>query len=159
MGSYPPDQPNALFRNPGDRSFRDVSRITGTDHTGCARGFAMADIDGDGFLDLLVTNIDQRPALLRNSGNSNRWLQVELVGKRSNRDGIGSRLTLTAGGKRQIREILSGTSFLSQHSLAANFGLGQINRIDALEIRWPSGVVQTLLDLPVNQRITVSEAA
>jgi hypothetical protein len=117
----------------------------------------MADIDGDGFLDLLVTNIDQRPALLRNSGNGNRWLQVELVGTRSNRDGIGSRLTLTAGGKRQIREIFSGTSFLSQHSLAANFGLGQLDRVDELEIRWPSGVVQTLTDLRVNQRITVSE--
>ena len=157
-GRYPPDQPNALFHNPGDRSFRDVSRITGTDHTGCARGFAMADIDGDGFLDLLVTNIDQRPALLRNSGNGNRWLQVKLVGTRSNRDGIGSRLTLTAGGKRQIREIFSGTSFLSQHSLSANFGLGQLDRVDELEIRWPSGVVQTLADLQVNQRITVSEA-
>ena len=86
----------------------------------------MADFDGDGFLDLLVANYDQPPALLKNTGNANRWLQVRLVGTRSNRDGIGARLTLSAGGREQTRAVLSGTSFLSQHSLVAHFGLGQL---------------------------------
>ena len=157
-GQYLPDQPNALFHNRGDGTFRDVSKQTASDHNGCARGLAVADIDGDGFLDLLVANFDQPPALLRNSGNENRWLEVKLVGVQSNRDGIGARLTLTAGGSRQIREIQSGTSFLSQHSLVAHFGLGRLDRVDELRIRWPSGIVQTLIDLPANRMITVTEA-
>ena len=82
-GDYRPDQPNALFHNRGAGKFRDVSAITGTDHTGVARGLAVADYDGDGFLDLLVANLDQPPVLLRNSGNDNHWLAVQLVGKRS----------------------------------------------------------------------------
>ena len=157
-GDYRPDQPNALFHNRGAGKFRDVSAITGTDHTGVARGLAVADYDGDGFLDLLVANIDQPPVLLRNSGNDNHWLAVQLVGKRSNRDGVGARLALTAGGRRQVREIHSGTSFLSQHSLVAHFGLGRLDRADELQIRWPSGVVQTLTNLVVDRKITVTEA-
>ena len=157
-GQYLPDQPNALFHNRGDGTFRDVSKQTASDHNGCARGLAVADVDGDGFLDMLVSNMDQPPVLLKNSGNDNRWLEVQLVGVQSNRDGIGARLTLTAGGARQIREIQSGTSFLSQHSLVAHFGLGRHQRVDELQIRWPSGIVQTLTDLPVNRMITVTEA-
>ena len=156
-GRYPPDQPNALFHNRGGGTFRDVSEATGAGHAGCARGLAVADFDGDGFLDLLVANYDQRPVLLRNSGNDRGWLQVRLVGTRSNRDGIGARLSLTAGGRRQVREIQSGTSFLSQNSLTAHFGLGQAGLIDELKVRWPSGVTQTLTDLAPNRTITVHE--
>ncbi len=158
-GTYPPDQANALFRNMGDGTFRDVSRITSTAHTGTSRGLAVGDIDGDGFLDLLVANYDQRPALLRNKGNGNRWLSVQLAGTRSNRDGIGARLILTAGDRRQVREIQSGTSFLSQNSLIAHFGLNQVGQADKLEIRWPSGVVQSINDVAANQKITVTEPA
>ena len=158
-GEYPPDQPNALFQNLGDGTFRDVSKATGADHAGTARGLAVADFDGDGFLDLLVANIDQRPALLRNSGNGNHWIKIRLVGTRSNRDGIGARLVLRAGGRQQIREIHSGTSFLSQNSLVGHFGLGQSTSVDQLTIKWPSGAVQTLANLPVDQEITATEPA
>ena len=158
-GTYPPDQANALFRNMGDGTFRDVSRITSTAHTGTSRGLAVGDIDGDGFLDLLVANYDQRPALLRNKGNGNRWLGVQLAGTRSNRDGIGARLVLTAGDRRQVREIQSGTSFLSQNSLIAHFGLSQAGQADKLEIRWPSGVVQSISNVATNRKITVTEPA
>ena len=156
-GEYPPDQPNALFRNRGDGTFEDISVVTHTDHTGCGRGLAVADYDGDGFLDLLVANMDQRPALLRNPGNGNSWLQVQLAGTQSNRDGIGARLLLEAGGRRQIREIQSGTSFLSQNSLVAHFGLDKASNVDLLTVKWPSGVVQELTRVPVNQKITVTE--
>ena len=156
-GRYPPDQPNALFMNRGDGTFRDVSKITLSDHTGCGRGLAVADYDGDGFLDLLVANMDQKPVLLRNSGNGGHWLQVQLVGTRSNRDGIGARLELEAGDRKQIREIQSGTSFLGQNSLVAHFGLADSSRVDQLLIKWPSGVSQRLTNLPINQKITVTE--
>ena len=95
--------------------------------------------------------------LLRNTGNDRGWLQVRLVGTRSNRDGIGARLTLTSGGRRQVREIHSGTSFLSQNSLTAHFGLGQARVVDELRIRWPSGAIQTLNGLTPNRTITVKE--
>lgn len=156
-GRYPPDQPNALFLNRGDGTFRDVSKITQSDHTGCGRGLAVADYDGDGFLDLLVANMDQHPVLLRNSGNGGHWLQVQLVGTRSNRDGIGARLVLEAGGRKQIREIQSGTSFLGQNSLVAHFGLADSGSVERLLVRWPSGVSQRLTNLQINQKITVTE--
>ena len=156
-GRYPPDQPNALFHNRGDGTFRDVSEATGAGHAGCARGLAVADFDGDGFLDLLVANYDQRPVLLRNSGNDKSWLQVRLVGTKSNRDGIGAKLSLKAGDLRQVREIQSGTSFLSQNSLTAHFGLGQAGLVDELNIRWPSGTVQMLTSISPNRTITVQE--
>ena len=158
-GGYPPDLANALFQNRGDGTFRDVSRTTGADHAGIARGLAVADFDGDGFLDLLVANFDQPPALLRNSGNDNHWLKVRLVGTRSNRDGIGARLVLRAGGREQIREVHSGTSFLSQNSLIAHFGLGQSRSVDQLIIKWPSGAVQRLTNLPADREITATEPA
>lgn len=156
-GKFQPDQPNALFHNRGDGTFRDVSKITRTDHTGCARGLAVADFDGDGFLDLLIANYGQPPALLKNNGNANRWLQVRLVGTTSNRDGIGARLTLTAGGRQQVREVASGTSFLSQSSLVQHFGLGKLERAEALEVRWPSGRVQRVEEVTTNQVLTVVE--
>jgi hypothetical protein len=152
-----PDQPNAMFHNRGDGTFRDVSKLTRTDSTGCGRGLAVADFDGDGFLDVLVANYGQAPVLYRNGGNANRWLGVRLIGTRSNRDGIGARLTLTAGGRSQVREVASGTSFLSQHSLVAHFGLGPLERAESLEVRWPSGAVQRLTDLAANRLITVTE--
>jgi hypothetical protein len=158
-GQYRPDQPNALLQNRGDGTFRDVSKPTRTDHTGIAHGLAVADVDGDGFLDLLIANYDQPPALLKNSGNANRWLQVRLVGTRSNRDGIGARLTLSAGGREQTRAVLSGTSFLSQHRLVAHFGLDHLERAESLTIRWPSEAVQTLRDLAANQLLTAVEPA
>ena len=100
---------------------------------------------------LLALAVDVDP------GNGNAWLQVQLVGTRSNRDGIGARLSLDADGRRQVREVQSGTSFLSQNSLVAHFGLDKSSRADQLTVRWPSGVVQELSQLPVNQKIMVTE--
>ncbi len=158
-GEYSPDQPNAMFKNNGDGTFRDVSKLSGTDKTGGARGLAIGDIDGDGFLDLAIANYDQSPMLLKNTGNGNNWLMVGLVGTKSNRCGVGARVTLTAGGKKQIREICSGTSFLSSHGLEAHFGLGQLNQVDEIQVRWPSGIVQTVKNVGVNQMMKITEPA
>ena len=152
-------QRNLLMRNNGGR-FENV-----TDHAGpgfatelVSRGLAAGDIDNDGDLDLLVTNNGGGVNLLLNEGTpGTNALLVRVIGTTSNRSGIGTRLTLTAGGRRQVREVQSGSSYLSQNDLRAQFGLGSATRVEHLQIGWPSGVTDRLDDLPANQVITVRE--
>ena len=120
--------------------------------------FPAGDLDGNGFPDILrlYANGEARP--LRNLGNRNHWLQVELVGTRSNRNGVGARLLTTSGDLLQMREIAAGTGF-TESELMATFGLGDHQRVDLLEIRWPSGQVDVLSDIPANRRIRVFEGS
>ena len=158
------EQPNLLLRNTGEAAFADVSSVSGADDRGVGRGVAYADFDGDGCLDLYVANLGlagegpQSAKLFRNScawgGN---WITIETRGTVSNRDGIGARITVTAGGRKQIREIAAGSSSKGQNMLPAHFGLGAVDRVDSVAVRWPSGIVQTLRDVPANQRLTVTE--
>ena len=125
----------------------------------CARGAAFGDFDNDGDIDVLVNNIDRAPTLLRNDGgNKNNWLRVRTIGRTSNRNGIGCRLTISLGTKSQIREIKSGGSYLSSSDLRAHFGLGDAARVDLLSVRWPGGRTQVLRDLLPNQTVTIREA-
>ena len=159
--SYP--QRNFLFRNEGPDgryAFTDISAQAGP---GLAlvkpsRGTAFGDYDRDGDVDILVINCNDSISLLRNDGNDlGHWLQVRTVGTRSNRDGIGARITVTAGDRVQIREIKSGSSLYSQSDLWAHFGLGDRTRVDRMEIRWPSGMRQVMEDVAVDQVVTVYE--
>ncbi len=156
---YMKRQHNKLLRNRGDSTFEDVSAHSGADDPGVGRGLAYLDVDGDGCLDLLVGNMGGSAKLFRNTCRTgNSWLMVSLVGTQSNRDGIGARITLEiAGGRTQIREVSGGRSFMSQHMRPAHFGLGSSTKVDRVTIRWPSGTVQTLTDVPASQRITVTE--
>ena len=96
--------------------------------------------------------------LLRNqAGGANNSLLVRLVGTRSNRNGIGARVRLTAGGTTQVREVKAGSSYLAQSDLRVHFGLGRTTRIDRLEIRWPGGETEVVQNVPVNQIVTVIE--
>ena len=152
------DQRNLLLRNNGDGTFADVSSAGGADDPGVGHGAGYLDFNGDGCLDLYVANLGQRAKLFQNdcrSGDS--WLAIETVGTTSNRDGIGARITVVAGGKTQIREIASGGSMMGQNMMEAHFGLGAATVADSVTIRWPSGTVQTLTDVAVNQRLTVTE--
>ncbi len=158
-------QPNLLLRNTGLGTFEDVSSISGADDRGVGRGVAYADFNNDGCLDLYVANLGlagdeaQSARLFENScAWDANWLQVRTVGTVSNRDGIGARVTVVANGQTQIREITAGSSNKSQSMLPAHFGLGRAAKADSVLIRWPSGVVQTLHDVPPNQRLTVVEA-
>ncbi len=154
----PLEQPNLLMSNDGRGSFTDVSWMSGADDTGVGRGGVYLDYDNDGCLDLFVANLGQRARLFRNKCDwGNNWLIVDVVGTVSNRDGLGARLELEAGGTKQIREIASGRSHMGQNMTAAHFGLTGAEVVDSLTVRWPSGVVQTLTDVAVNQRITVAE--
>ena len=158
VAGNPLEQPNILMRNEGDGSFTDVSWISGADDPGVGRGSVYLDYDNDGCLDLLVANLGQRARLFRNGCEwGNNWLAVDVVGTHGNRDGLGARLELEAGGRLQIREVASGHSHMGQNVTTAHFGLADTARIDSLTVRWPSGAVQTLTDVAPNQRITLTE--
>lgn len=154
----PIEQPNLLVRNNGDGTFISVSRGSGADDPGVGRGGLYLDYNNDGCLDLFITNLRQAAKLFRNvcdSGNS--WLIIKPVGTSSNRDGIGARITVVAGGKTQIREIAAGANSMGQNMVEAHFGLAQVKTVDSITIRWPSGKVQTLAGAPVNQKLTITE--
>ena len=157
----PHGQPDVLLRNNGDGSFTDISAQVGLrqfDSPGVGRGVAAADYDADGDLDLLVVNSGEKPRLLRNEGgNRQNWLHIRTVGVESNRDGVGARVKVITGDAHQIREVAAGSSYLSQNSPEVEFGLGNYDKVDKIIIQWPSGIVQTLNNIPVNQRLIVTE--
>jgi enediyne biosynthesis protein E4 len=127
-----------------------------------ARGACFADYDNDGKMDAFVVNLGAPATLLHNvSQNSNHWLTVKLKGhpekKGSNRDGIGARLELLAGGRKQIAERSAGSGYLSQDDGRIHFGLGAATKADKLTIHWPSGREQVLENLSVDRVLTVEE--
>ena len=119
---------------------------------------AWLDYDNDGDLDLFIVNKNDTPLLLRNDGgNGNHWLTVRTIGTRSNRDGIGAKVRLVIAGRSQIKEVRSGSSYLSQHDMRIFFGLGDASVADTLQIHWPSGLVQTFEHIKANRFLKVIE--
>ena len=122
------------------------------------RGSAAGDYDNDGDLDLLVINLGQPLALLRNEGTEDHhWLSLRTVGVQSNRDGIGARVKVVTGDLVQVQEVRPGRSYLSSSDLRLHFGLGNHQQVDQLEIRWPSGQVQQFTDVDADQFLIVRE--
>lgn len=153
-------QQNILYRNQCDGTFQDVTAIAGPGFAlrRSGRGAAFLDYDNDGAIDIAINNQNDVPTLLHNTGApQNHWVTVRTVGTRSNRDGIGARIAVVAGGRRHVDEVRSGGSYISQNDLRVHLGLGQAARIDTLEIRWPSGVVDKLQNLPVDAILTIRE--
>lgn len=123
-----------------------------------SRGAVFGDLDDDGDIDILVVSIDDLPVLLENRGGNRRgWLRVRLVGSRSNREGLGARIWLTAGGEQRYREATRSGSYCSSKDPRVHFGLGDAQEVTEMKIRWPSGVVQTFSAILPNQEITVHE--
>lgn len=142
-------QRQRLFRNQGDGTFAEIGAAAGVDNDLDGRGVGVADFDRDGRLDLVQTNADQPSLLLRNvSLDAGRWVQLDLVGagppEGSNREAIGARVVLHAGGERWLREVSGGNGYAGQSSLRLHFGLGDAARVDSVEVRWPSGRVETI---------------
>ena len=153
-------QEHQLFRNDGGGSYAEASSISGEWflHKQISRGAAFGDYDGDGDVDVLVTNCGGEAKLVRNDGgNRENWLMVRTMGTHSNRDGIGTRVRVVAEGLEQVRQVRSGSSYLTASDPRLHFGLSHRTRIDLVEVRWPSGLVHRLEQVPVNQVLVIAE--
>lgn len=153
-------QEHSVFRNAGGLKFEDVSRAAGPffEVKSVARGAAFADYDNDGRVDVFIVNLGSPAFLLHNaSPGANHWLEVKLVGRKSNRDGIGAQVELVAGGLRQQRERIAGSGYLSQDDPRIHFGLGSSPKVDKLTVIWPSGIRQVVENVHIDRVITVHE--
>ena len=156
---YP--QRDQLYRKNADNTYTEVSTGSGDyfSRQYVGRGVAFGDYDNDGDTDLLVTNCNQKPVLLRNDGgNRKNWLSIKLVGQKSNRSAIGARVLLTCNNRVQLAEVRSTASYLSSHDRRIIFGLDQNYHVHKLDIFWPSGIQQTRQNLPVNQLLKIVES-
>ena len=153
-------QPPLVFHNLGKGRFAEVSKELGTDITKplVARGAAYGDFDNDGDLDFVIAQNNGPAVIFRNDGgNTNRWLRITTVGSKSNRDGIGAVVEVQSASGKQTQTVHSGSSYASASELTLTFGLGQDPKVDAVTVKWPSGLVQKLTNVPVNKRIAVDE--
>ena len=155
-------EPKMMFRNTGRGIFENVSDQLGPDFQlpRVSRGAAIGDFDNDGDLDILINNCGQAPQLLRNDGgNANHWLEIFLIGTKSNRDGVGARVKVTAGDFVLYEQRKGGMSYQSAQDPRLHFGLGQRSNVDSIEILWPSGSTTKLANIKADQIIAVKEGA
>ncbi len=153
--------PAAYYDNQGDATFERVIGQGFEDDLAFSYGNAMGDVDNDGYPDIVVANRDpfKDYLWLNKSGelNDNNYFKVKLEGTVSNRDGVGARIELMAGGMTQYRFTANLEGYLSQNSTAEFFGLGAANAVDQIKVYWPSGIVDTYTDLSANQTVTIIE--
>jgi enediyne biosynthesis protein E4 len=151
-------QKKKMFRNLGGQAFKEISAEAGVDNDKDGRGIAMSDFDNDGRLDLFQANADQPALYYRNTteGGGN-WVQFKLTGTKSNRDAIGARITLSAGGLKQIKEIDGGNGYAGQSTKRAHFGIGKATKVDSVEIHWPSGLVEKVSGVSMNKINKITE--
>jgi hypothetical protein len=154
------EQPKVVYRNLGNGRFEDVTERVGPPLTTpkAARGAAFGDIDNDGWIDVAIANVNDRPDLYRIRGDASRhWIELKLVGVKSNRDAIGARVHLVAGGVEQWQEVRGGGSYLSQNDFRVHFGLGAAALVDRLDVRWPNGEEEHWTRLSVDQLHVITE--
>ncbi len=155
-------EPSVLFHNNGHGGFDDVSNSVGPDirRPIVGRGAAYADFDHDGDLDILLTANGGPAELLRNDGgNRNHWVNVRLVGRQSNRSGLGAVVRVESSSGKQWQTVHSGSSYCSQSALALTFGLGQDRTIAKLTVEWPSGKLQHFENVPIDRFLTIDESS
>jgi hypothetical protein len=138
-------EPRLLYRNNGNGTFTDITGSAGPGFStvSSARGLAVGDFWNDGRMSVLINNVYAKPSLLVNGTHyNNHWVTFKTEGTRSNRDGIGAKISVKAGGRTSVDEVRSGSSYISQNDLRVHFGLGLASKIDGVEVRWPSGLVE-----------------
>ena len=155
-------QHDTMLRNLDGRTFVDVSENLGPDFLRVAyqRGSAFGDLNNDGFLDIVVTSLNEKPRILLNSGdNGNHWLLLDLRGQVSNRDAVGTEVKLTTGSGRTLYNHVSSTvGLLSSPDKRLHFGLGKEEVVESIEIKWPSGKVQLMQDVNPDQILKLVES-
>jgi enediyne biosynthesis protein E4 len=154
-------EPRIVYHNLGNGRFRNVSAELGPgiSERYSSRGCAFGDYDNDGDVDMVVNNMNDRPSLLRNDGgNRQNWIKLKLVGTECNRTAIGARAWVSTGKHRQMDEVHSGTSVMSQSDLRLHFGVGKARKIDLIEVQWPTtGKRERFTEIEVNQILTIRE--
>lgn len=153
-------QEDQLFKNNGDGTFRDISSELGPyfSEAMVGRGACFGDFDNDGDIDVFIVNLNQEAVLLRNdTGSSNNWILIDLEGTQTNRDGVGANVKVVTGETTQIAQKTSGGPYLSQNDPRLHFGLGSFEIIDRIEVMWPSGIIQILEEVDVNQIVKIIE--
>ena len=154
-------QQNQVFRNDGGGGFADVSAAAGPGLRveKVSRGASFGDYDDDGDVDVLVVNLNDTPTLLRNDREEGNCLVVEVAGTKSNRDGAGAEVRVRAGGQTQVRVVDSSGSYLSASDIRAHFGLGSLEEVESVAVRWPDGSEQTIAAVPANKLLFVRQGA
>ncbi len=152
-------QSKLLYRNLGNGTFSDISQQSGPGmrQRHASRGVAFGDLDNDGRVEIVVSNMNETPSLLFNRGTGENSVLVRLVGNKSNRNGVGARVLVLAGEAAQIDEVRSGGSYISHNDFRLHFGVGDAEQIERLEVRWPSGEIDTVTGVATNALITIVE--
>jgi hypothetical protein len=156
------EEPRILYHNNGNKTFSDISSQAGsgitTVHAG--RGLAVGDLWNDGRISAVITNMNASPSLLVNQVRSaNHWIGLRTVGTKSNRDGIGARVTLKVGSRVLVNEVRSGSSYDSNSDMRIHFGLGAATKIEWVQIRWPGGLAEQFDNIPVDSIRTLKEGS
>lgn len=154
-------QRDQIFHNNGDQIYTEVSDQLGSysKEEMVGRASAFSDYDNDGDIDIVIMNSNQRAILLQNEGVSmNNWLRIKLIGTKSNRDGIGSRVKVKTEDIEQIAEVKSGSGYASGSDIRLSFGLGKATTVDSIFIEWQSGIVQKLINVNTNQTLEIKES-
>ncbi len=147
------EEPRILYHNLGKGTFADISSSAGPgiNMHASSRGLAVGDLWNDGRISAVITNLNAAPSLLVNQvRNSNHWIAIRTVGTKSNRDGIGARISVKAGARTWVDEVRSGSSYNSSSDMRVHFGLGSAAKVDSVQVRWPSGLVERFDNLPAD---------
>ena len=152
-------QERLVYWNLRNGTFHDISGSAGPGigERRNSRGAAVGDLDNDGSLEIVVNNMNDAPSLLKNSGERKNWIILQMAGKQSNRSGIGARVTVIAEKRKQVDEVRSGGSYISQNDLRLHFGIGDAVKVDRIEVAWPSDKKEAFLDVKANQVVVLEE--
>jgi len=156
------EEPRILYHNLGKGTFADISAGAGPgiNARASSRGLAIGDLWNDGRISAVITNLNALPSLLVNQVRSaNRWIAIRTVGTKSNRDGIGARISVTAGTRTLVDEVRSGSSYNSSSDMRVHFGLGSATKVNSVQIRWPSGLQEHFDNLPADSIHTLKEGS